>query len=215
MVHTQGRTSSEYWADALRRNTISVKLEGLTCMHAQLKKTYEIFDARSCAPAARMISLNQSLLCVLRCTQEVVKRLYKDIWSQSEIQVTVVTERSEQTLAHGCVCSAALRRHVRAFPPRAPSPHHGAGCPPLAHSRIPRTQGSQGVQRIHARRVRSSARIGAARTAVRAVGSAMGGHGSTVKPHQNRVKPRGNAKSPSPGARAHQISSARSSSARA
>ena len=30
MVHTQGRTSSEYWADALRRNTISVKLEGLT-----------------------------------------------------------------------------------------------------------------------------------------------------------------------------------------
>ena len=149
MVHTQGRTSSEYWADALRRNTISVKLEGLTCMHAQLKKTYEIFDARSCAPAARMISLNQSLLCVLRCTQEVVKRLYKDIWSQSEIQVTVVTERSEQTLAHGCVCSAALRRHVRAFPPRAPSPHHGASSPPLAHSRIPLTLEHVCSQRHH------------------------------------------------------------------
>ena len=55
------------------------KLKDLTCMHAQLQKTYEIFFARSCAPAARMISLNQSLLCILRCTQEVVKSLYKDI----------------------------------------------------------------------------------------------------------------------------------------
>ena len=52
-------------------------------MRAPVKKTYEIFFTRSCAPAARMISFNQALLCILGCTQEVVKSMYTDIWSQS------------------------------------------------------------------------------------------------------------------------------------
>ena len=78
-------------------------------------------------------------------------------------------------------------------PPRALSPLHGARCPPLAHSRIPRIQGSQGEHKIHARRVRSSARIDANWAAVCMVGAAMGGvifhikeEETTMFPHRAR-----------------------------
>ena len=81
----------------------------------------------------------------------------------------------EQIPALGCAYSAALRGHMCSVPPRALSPLHGARCPPLAHSRIPRIQSSQGVQMIRARRLRSSARIDANSAAACMVKAAMGG----------------------------------------
>ena len=37
-------------------------------------------------------------LCILRCTHEVVNRMYEDLWSQNNIQLTALTEPLEKTL---------------------------------------------------------------------------------------------------------------------
>jgi len=87
-----------WWGKRVGSDASGQKLKDLTCMHAQLKKTYEIFYARS---------------GVLRCTQEVVNSLYKDLWSQSKIQLTVVTERCERIHGQGCACARSARAQCR------------------------------------------------------------------------------------------------------